>query len=130
MSNFRQATFSDCPISQPETEFKYNEHDTACNLDVEFGVGVDAYKDACESFIDVNADMGSTYPLAVAVKIKGEWHYVEEVAAVRVIIRGEYERNSFRHALQKVGLMTLPVYGKMKSDKELWEEENAIREQT
>ena len=119
-----------CPFQQPATEFKCSEYDTASNFEIELGVGVDGYKDECESFIDVNADMGSTYPLAVAVKIKGQWHQVEEAQAVRVIIRGEYERNSFRRAIQKIGLMTLPVYGKMKSPEDEWNEQNAIREQT
>ena len=54
-----------CPFGKPETEFKYNEYDVASNLDIEFGVGVDAYKDECESYIDVNADLGGAYPLAV-----------------------------------------------------------------
>jgi len=124
----RKYTFEDCPFNQPEAEFKYNEYDPASNLEIEFGVGVDAYKDECESFIDVDADMGSAYPIAVAIKIKGKWHVAEEATAVRVIIRGEYERNSFRYALQQTGLMTLPFYGKMGDTSE--EQDDAIREQT
>jgi hypothetical protein len=120
--------FEDCPFNQPEAEFKYSEYDPASNFGVEFGVGVDAYKNECESFIDVNADTGSTYPIALAVKIMGKWHAVEEATAVRVIIRGEYERNSFRYALQQTGLMTLPFYGKMRDTSE--EQEYALREQT
>lgn len=119
-----------CPFAKPETEFKYNEYDVASNLDIEFGVGVDAYKDECESYIDVNADLGGAYPLAVAIKINGQWHTAERAEAVRVIIRGEYERDAFRHGLQKAGLMTLPIYGKIKTGEELWEEENALRQQT
>jgi hypothetical protein len=126
----RYSGMEGCPFQQPTTEFKCSEYDTASNFEIEFGVGVDGFKSECESFIDVNADLGSTYPLGVAVKIKGEWHVAEEATAVRVIIRGEYERNSFRHAIQKVGLMTLPIYGKMKSPEDEWNEQNALRQQT
>jgi hypothetical protein len=122
---------ADCPIPAPETEFKYTEYDVASNFEIEFGVGVDDHKYDCKSYVDVNADLGGAYGMDVAIKNQnGEWIALEEIRAVRVIIRGEYERNSFRHALQKVGLMTLPIYGKMKTPEEQWKEENAIREQT
>lgn len=117
-----------CPFPAPPTEFKYNTEDLASNLNIEFGVGVDAYKDECESFIDVNADMGGAYRLNIGLKIGGQWYSAEECQAVRVIIRGEYEKNCLIEALRKTGLMANLFYGKMELTPE--EEQNAIREQT
>lgn len=117
-----------CPFPVPPTEFKYNTEDLASNLSIEFGVGKDAYKDECESFIDVNADMGGAYGLNIGLKIGGQWYSAEECQAVRVVIRGQYEKNCLIEALRKTGLMANLFYGKMELTPE--EEQNAIREQT
>jgi hypothetical protein len=120
----------DCPLEvECKTEFTVKHDDLASNLEFTFGVGEDAPKTSCQSFIDIDADEGMAYPLDVSVKMNGKW-YTQEVTAVRVRINGEYEKYGFMYALQKAGLMTLPFYGKMKSSEELWEEENAIRKQT
>ena len=117
-----------CPFPEPPTEFKYNTNDLASNLEIEFGVGVDAYKDECESYIDVNADMGGAYGLNIALKIGGQWYSAEECQAVRVIVRGQYEKACVIEALRKTGLMANLFYGKIELDSE--EKQNAIREQT
>ena len=125
-------TFDECPLEVKPPEFKHSYYEPASNLEVEFGVGKGGYKYECESYIDVNADMGSAYELHVAVKIKNEWHTLESTA-VRIKIRGDYERGGFITALQHTGLLTLPFYGKMKTaeeHEEEWNRKYAIREQT
>ena len=117
-----------CPFPEPPTEFKYNTNDLASNLEIEFGVGVDAYKDECESYIDVNADTGGAYGLNIAIKLGGQWYTAEECQAVRVIVRGQYEKACVIEALRKTGLMANLFYGKIELDSE--EKQNAIREQT
>ena len=117
----------DCPLNVKEPEFNHSYHDPASNFTVEFGIGEEAHKTDCESYIDLNADLGGGYDMEIAVKVDGQWHVVEASAA-RVKIRGSFEKGGFMLALQQTGLMTLPFYGKMKDPYE--EEQNAIREQT
>lgn len=117
----------DCPLDVKTPEFKHSYHDPASNFTVEFGVGEEAHKTDCESYIDCNADLGGGYDMEIAIKVDGEWH-VAEASAVRVKILGSFERGGFLRALQQTGLLTLPFYGKIKDPYE--EEQNAIREQT
>jgi hypothetical protein len=104
------ATFDDCPLPIKTPEFKYNHHEPASNFVIEFGIGEDDHKTSCQSYIDLNADLGGSYDMELAVKINGRWTRVE-CQALRVKILGSYERTGFMYALQKAGLMTLPVYG-------------------
>jgi len=122
----------DCPLDLKTPEFKNSYHDPASNFTVEFGIGEYAHKTSCESYVDLNADLGGGYDMEVAVKVAGQWHVVE-ASAVRVKILGSFERDGFKIALQQTGLMTLPFYGKMKTAKEQqeeWDKQHAIREQT
>ena len=119
--------FEDCPLEVNPPEFKHSYYEPASNLEIEFGVAKSGYKYECESYIDVNADMGGAYELHVAVKVGNEWHTLESTA-VRIKIRGDYERGGFITVLQQTGLMTLPFYGKMRDTSE--EQEYALREQT
>ena len=108
-----------CPLHNKKPEFKYSHCDPASNLTVEFGVGEWADKTDCQSYIDVNSDNGGSYELEVAIKMPdGQWA-MTEAWAVRIKILGSYERDGFKYALQKAGLMTVPFYGTMK---EYWEE--------
>lgn len=124
--------FEDCPLEVKPPEFKHSYYETGSNLEIEFGIGKDGDKYECESYIDVNADMGSAYELEIAVKSGNEWS-VLNATAVRVKIIGAYERGGFITALQHAGLLTLPFYGKMKTaeeHEEEWNRKYAIREQT
>jgi hypothetical protein len=124
-------TFDECPLEVKPPEFKNDYYEPASNFVIEFGVGKDEGK-MTESYIDINADLGSTYELNVAVKIRNQWHEVP-ANAVRVKINGSYERGGFLTALQQTGLLTLPFYGKMKTaeeHEEEWNRKHAIREQT
>lgn len=128
----RKYGMEDCPFPTNETEYRYNFSDAATNFELEVGIGKEGDKWACESYIDVNADLGGAYPLSLAVKQGGQWHALGDVTALRVIIHGQYERDALRVAIQRAGLMTLPVYGTMKSGEERWieEQEDALRKQT
>jgi hypothetical protein len=122
----------DCPLDVKKPEFSHSYHDPASNFTVEFGVGEYADKTSCESYVDLNADLGGGYDMGVAVKVDGQWHVVE-ASAVRVKILGSFERDGFKLALQQTGLMTLPFYGKMKTaqeQQEEWDKQYALREQT
>lgn len=109
-------TISDCPLDVKTPEFKYLHSDPASTMDIEFGIGEWANKTSCESYISINASEGA-YPMHVSVKIRGEWQNVE-AEAIQVVIRGSYERDAFKYALQKAGLMTIPFYGTIK---DYWE---------
>jgi hypothetical protein len=123
----RKYTFEGCSLEVKNPEFKHSYYEPGSNLEVEFGVSENGYKDECESYIDVDADMGSAYELHVAIKVGNVWHTLESTA-VRIKIRGAYERGGFLTALQQTGLMTLPFYGKMGDTSE--EQDDALREQT
>ena len=97
----------DCLLEVKPPEFKHSYYEPGSNLEIEFGVGNNGSKCECESYIDVNADMGSAYELHVAVKVENKWHTLKSTA-VRIKIRGEYERMGLMLALQQTGLMTLP----------------------
>lgn len=120
-----------CPWEMKEIAFKHGEDDVASNLEITVRLSDEDYKYDKESYIDIDADQGMAYPLALSVKVEGKWHTIREASAIRVVIRGDYEQNALLLALQRIALMTLPVYGKMKTYYEQAEEhENAIREQT
>lgn len=121
----------DCPWALDELEFDCGEDDYSCNLDINVRLGSEDYKYDKESYIDIDADQGGAYPLGLAIKVDGKWHEINEASAMRVVIRGDYEQRALIVALQKIALMSLPVYGKMKSYDELAKEHyDALREQT
>ena len=121
----------DCPWVLDEIEFEHGEDDYSCNFDFNIRFGKEGYKYDKESYIDIDVDQGGAYPLGVAIKVDGKWHEIQEASAMRVVIRGDYEQRALLAGLQKIALMSLPVYGKIKTYSEQAEEhENAIREQT
>lgn len=128
MSDTYDYGMTTCPLPVPPTEFKCNTNDLASNLEIEFGVGVDAYKDECESYIDVNADMGGAYGLDITLKLGGKWYTAKDCQAVRVIVKGQYEKACVVEAIRKTGLMANLFYGKMELDPK--EKQDAIREQS
>jgi hypothetical protein len=118
---------NDCPklYKKPEFQCDADELTDWSGLSMKFVVGEDDYKNDTECYIDVDVSYGSGYPMEAQVKIGGEWHWVEELEAIRLVIKGSYERGAFITNLQKVGLMVVPVYGKMRATPE--EQDNAIR---
>lgn len=117
--NNRTYGMENCPIPNKQPEFKYTHTDPASNLEIEFGVGEYDHKTDCQSYIDINSDNGGSYGLNLAFKVGNRWYGENEVQAVRVQILGSFERDGFKYALQKAGLMTLSFYGTIK---DYWEE--------
>jgi hypothetical protein len=113
---------TNCPIPNKEPEFKYEHTDPASNLSIEFGIGEYADKTDCQSYIDINSDIGGSYGLNVAMKVNGKWYGDNEVQAVRIQILGSFERSGFKYALQKAGLMTIPFYGTITDEHKYWED--------
>ena len=121
---------NECPrdYKKPEFQCDANELTDWTGLNLKFVVGENDYKDDTECYIDVDSGYASGYPMEAHVKIDGEWHWVKELEAIRLVIKGSYERTAFITNLQKVGLMVMPFYGKMEATPE--EQDNAIRKQT
>lgn len=121
---------NDCPrmYKKPEFQCDANELTDWTGLSMNFVVGEDDYKYDTECYIDVDTSYASGYPLEASIKLKGEWHTIPDFEAIRLVIRGSYERSAFITALQKVGLMVVPVYGKIRYTPQ--EQDDAIREQT
>ena len=56
----------DCPLNVKTPEFKHSYHEPASNFCIEFGVGEEAHKTDCESYIDCNADLGGGYDMVIS----------------------------------------------------------------
>jgi len=121
---------NDCPkmYKKPEFQCDANELTDWTGLNLKFVVGENDYKSDTECYIDADTSYSSGYEMEAYVKIDGDWHWVKELQAIRLVIRGSYEREAFITSLQKVGLMVSPFYGKMRGTSE--EQDNALREQT
>ena len=117
-----------CPKNYKKPEFVCSSGELTdwSGIDIKFVIGEDDYKYDTECYIDVDANYSGGYDMGLAVKMNNDWHWAEEVQAIRLVIRGSYEREAFITSLQKVGLMVLPVYGKIRDIPE--EQHNALQE--
>lgn len=120
-------------INIRNVEFAYeNEDDHGLELAVQFGF----YEDkSTKSTLTFRTSNTGGYPMKLMVEMEnqfGEWKGPVEVGAVSIQFMGSYERDILIAALQRIGLMTVPVYGKMERGPfEPYEEpEDAIRQQT
>jgi hypothetical protein len=95
-------------------EFEYNTSDVM-GLEMEVQIGQPGDKLSGLSTITFRTNQISGYDMKVMVQKdhSGAWCQPAEVGAISIQIRGEYERQILIAALQKIGLMTLPVYGKI-----------------
>jgi hypothetical protein len=97
----------------PNPEFSYTNDDVmALELAVQFGLDREKSTKSTLTFRTSNI---SGYPMKVMIETDkfGEWHGPIEVGAVSIQFDGGYERDVLIAALQRIGLMTIPVYGKM-----------------
>ena len=97
----------------PNPEFSYTNDDAmALELAVQFGPDREKSTKSTLTFRTSNI---SGYPMKVMIETDrfGEWHGPIEVGAVSIEFNGGYERDILIAALQRIGLMTIPVYGKM-----------------
>lgn len=116
----------------PNVEFAYeNEDCMALELEVQLGPHLD--KSTLSTLTFRTSNLGG-YPIKVAVQgeVYHDWKAPIEVGAVSIQFQGSYERDILIAALQRIGLMTVPVYGKMERGPfEPYEEpEDAVRQQT
>ena len=113
-------------------EFEYTNSDTlALELEVQFSHPGDKLDANTTITLRTNQISGYDMLLMAQNGHKDEWTGPFEVGAISIQVRGNYEREILIAAFQKIGLMTIPVYGKIERGPfEIPEEENAIREQT
>jgi hypothetical protein len=113
-------------------EFEYTTSDVmALEMEVQFSHPGD--KLDANSTITLRTNQISGYDMQVMVQKKHSdaWCQPVEVGAISIRVRGDYERQVLIAAFQKIGLMTIPVYGKIDYGPfENSEEEDALRQQT
>ena len=94
-------------------QFEYTTCDNM-GLEVEVQIGQEGEKLSGLATITLRTDQLSGYDMKVMVhKSNGAWCQPIETGAISIQVRGEYERQVLIAALQQIGLMTLPVYGRI-----------------
>jgi len=62
------------------------------------------------------------YPMKLAVRLntlEDKWHTIdEEISSISIQIPGDYEAMGLVGCLQHIGLMSLPIYGRMNNSEE------------
>jgi len=93
-------------------EFSY-QHCPMFGLELELQISHAGEKWEPTSALTLNTSGISGYEMGVMIeKEDGTWTEPYRAPKIAVLINGEYERNTLIDALQKIGLMTLAVYGK------------------
>lgn len=93
-------------------EFSY-QHCPMFGLELELQISHAGEKWESSSALTLSTVDISGYPMGVMIeKEDGTWTVPYMAPKIAVLINGEYERNVLIDALQKIGLMTLTVYGK------------------
>lgn len=114
-------------------EFEYNTSDVMA-LEMEVQIGQPGEKLKGLSTITLRTNQISGYDMKVMVQKADSdaWCQPVEVGAISIQVRGEYERQVLIAAFQKIGLMTLPVYGRIEYGpfEPPEEEQDALRQQT
>lgn len=103
-------------------------------LEVQVQFGYSAHKTDCHSTLTLRGNQMGAYSMRVMVDLddgKG-WYQPVEVGAISIEINGDYERQELIDAFQQIGLLSLPVYGRIYEgvDRSGEESEDAVREQT
>lgn len=115
-----------------DAEFHYENDDCmALELAVQFG----PYEEkSTKSTLTFRTSNTSGYAMKIMAEIGGfdQWKGPIKVGAISIQFQGAYERDTLIAALQRIGLMTVPVYGKIERGPfEPYEEpEDALRQQT
>lgn len=115
---------SEVPYPVHNLDFKYSlsendplHHHTA-NISVE--LGHPHGKLDTHSVLDIETINNGGYGMNIAIQTdwNGEWGEITEVNRVRISIFGDYEQDELVKFLQRVGLLTIPVYGRMETSNE------------
>lgn len=93
--------------------FVYRNKDVMA-LEAELQIGHPHEKKDSLSVLTLRTNNISGYQMAVTVQgdYGSEWSQPIDVGAVSITLRGDYERQILIAFLQKVGLLTIPVFGK------------------
>ena len=96
--------------------FVYRNRDVMA-LEAEVQIGDSADKTWTSATLTFRTSQISGYDMKVSVQdsIVGKWSEPVEVGAISVEIVGDYERQVLIAFLQKVGLLTVPVFGRYES---------------
>lgn len=128
-------TPQDFEMKNPEFQFRNND---CMALELELKIGPDQGKSS-KSVLTFRTNQISGYEMKVMLHSeynhktkKFMWEGPYQTGAISIEIDGGYEREVLIAALQKIGLLTLPVYGKIPQGPFEPEEEseNALRKQT
>jgi len=94
--------------------FEWSNNDVMA-LEMEVQIGQPGDKIDTYSTITFRTNQISGYDMQAMVQKKHSdaWCQPVEIGAISIQIRGDYERQILIAALQKIGLMTLPVYGRI-----------------
>jgi len=93
--------------------FAYRNKDVI-GLEAELQIGHPSEKTDSLSVLTLRTNNISGYDMAVTVQgaYGSQWSEPINVGAISITVRGEYERQILIAFLQKVGLLTIPVFGK------------------
>jgi hypothetical protein len=93
--------------------FVYRNKDVM-GLEAELQVGHPADKNHSLTVLTLRTNNISGYNMAVTVQggYGSQWSEPIDVGAISITLRGDYERQILIAFLQKVGLLTIPVFGK------------------
>ena len=128
-------TPKDFDIKNPEFKFRNND---CMALELELKIGPDQAKSS-KTVLTFRTNQISGYDMQVMFDSRYDpksdtfmWEGPYQTGAISIEFDGGYEREVLIAAFQKIGLLTLPVYGKMKQGPFEPEEESddAVREQT
>jgi len=108
----------DNPLAVKDPEFKCENTGVLSNIavGVEISKPESGYKSSRLNNVFFDTSNGG-YPMRVAVRLNSydaKWHTIDaEVSSISIQIPGDYEASELIESLQHIGLMTLPVYGRM-----------------
>ena len=111
-------------------EFEYNTSDVmALEMEVQIGQPGDKLRGLSTITLRTNQISGYDMKVMVQKQHSDAWCQPVEVGAISIQVQGEYERQILIAAFQKIGLLTLPVYGRIEHGpfETVEEVENALR---
>jgi len=106
------------PLAVIDPEFRCTNTGVLSNIavGVEISKPESGYKSSRLNNVFFDTSNGG-YPMRVAVRLNSydaKWHTIDaEVSSISIQIPGDYEASELIESLQHIGLMTLPVYGRM-----------------
>lgn len=102
-----------CGLPPPETVIGTDDSNSY-PLGITLELGVDKYKWQTKNVLAINDNYDSAYEMRIWLRHHdGKWRTLEGIRGMVIEMHGDYERSNILSALQHIGLMTLPTYGRM-----------------